>query len=72
METELNARERVLKLFRREKIDRVPVFSGMGNVTVHGLEKYDCQFSEIHADARKMASMAASTYQLFGFDPGSR
>jgi len=68
METELNARERVLKLFRREKIDRVPVFSGMGNVTVHGLEKYDCQFSEIHADARKMASMAASTYQLFGFE----
>jgi len=68
METELNARERVLKLFRREKIDRVPVFSGMGNVTIHGLEKYDWQFSEIHTDARKMASMAASTYQLFGFE----
>jgi len=68
METELSARERVLKLFRREKIDRIPVFSGMGNVTVHGLEKYDWQFSEIHTDARKMASMAASTYQLFGFE----
>lgn len=68
METELSARERVLKLFRREKIDRVPVFSGMGNVTIHGLEKHDWQFSEIHTDARKMASMAASTYQLFGFE----
>ncbi len=68
METELSARERVLKLFRREKIDRVPVFSGMGNVTIHGLEKHDWQFSEIHTDARKMASMAASTFQLFGFE----
>ena len=65
---ELNARERVLKLFRREKIDRVPVFSGMGNVTEHGLEKHGWKFSEIHTDARKMANMAASTFQLFGFE----
>lgn len=68
MQTELSAKERVLRLFRREKIDRIPVFSGMGNVTVHGLQQYGWKFSEIHTDARKMASMAASTYQLFGFE----
>ncbi len=68
METELNSRERVLRLFRKEKIDRVPVFSGMGNVTIHGLEKYGWNFPEIHMDARKMASMAASTFQIFGFE----
>ncbi len=68
METELNSRERVLRLFKREKIDRVPVFSGMGNVTIHGLEKYGWKFPEIHLDARKMASMAASTFQIFGFE----
>ena len=68
MGTELNARERVLRLFRREEIDRVPVFSGMGNVTVHGLEKHGWRFSEIHTDARKMADMAASTFHLFGFE----
>jgi len=68
MGTELNARERVLKLFRREKLDRVPVFSGMGNVTVHGLEKHGWRFSDIHTDARKMADTAASTFQLFGFE----
>lgn len=65
---ELSARERVLRLFSREKIDRVPVFSGMGNVTVHGLERHGWKFPEIHTDARKMAAMAASTYQLFGFE----
>lgn len=68
MATNLNSRERVLKLFRREKLDRIPLFSGMGNITVHGLEKYGWKFPEIHTDGRKMASMAASTYQLFGFE----
>ena len=68
METELNSRERVLKFFRKEEIDRIPVFSGMGNVTVHGLEKYGWKFADIHVDAHKMAGMAASTFQLFGFE----
>lgn len=68
MATTFTSRERVFKLFRREKIDYVPIFSGMGNITVHGLEKYGWKFSEIHTDARKMASMAASTFQLFGFE----
>ena len=64
----LNSRERVLRLFRREPIDTIPVFSGMGNITIHGLEKYGWRFPEVHTEARKMASMAASTYQLFGFE----
>jgi len=67
MATSLNPREGVLKFFRREKIDYIPLFSGMGNITIHGLEKYGWKFPEIHTDARKMASMAASSYQLFGF-----
>lgn len=68
MNTELSSRERVLKCFGREGIDRLPTFSGFGNVTVHGLEKYGWNFAEIHVDAKKMASMAASTPQLFGFE----
>ena len=63
-----NSRERVLRLFNREPVDYVPVFSGMGNITVHGLKKHGYQFAEIHTDARKMANMAASTYQLFGYE----
>ena len=64
MTTDGNSRERVLKLFSKEKIDNIPVFSGMGNITVHGLKKYGYRFAEIHDDARKMADMAASTYRL--------
>ena len=67
METNGNPREEVLKFFRREKIDYIPLFSGMGNITIHGLEKYGWKFPEIHTDGRKMASMAASTFKLFGF-----
>ena len=64
----MNSRERVLGVLRREKIDRVPVFSGMGNVTVHGLQKYGWNFVDIHTNAHKMATAAASTFQLFGFE----
>ena len=68
MAATLTSRERVLRLFRKEKIDYVPVFSGMGNITVHGLERYGWKFPEIHTDARKMASMAASSFELFGYE----
>ncbi|MCP4666874.1 MAG: methyltransferase, partial [Deltaproteobacteria bacterium] len=68
MNTEYNARERVLRFFRKEKIDRLPAFSGMGAITVQGLEKLGWTFPEIHVDARKMAGIAASTFRLFGFE----
>jgi [methyl-Co(III) methanol-specific corrinoid protein]:coenzyme M methyltransferase len=68
MTASLNSKERVLKLFRREPLDYIPLFSGYGNITIHGLEKYGWKFPEIHTDARKMANMAASTFQLFGFE----
>ena len=68
MAISLTSRERVLRLFRREKLDYIPLFSGMGNITIHGLKKYGWKFPEIHTDARKMAHMAASTFELFGFE----
>ncbi len=64
----LNSRERVLRLFQGQQIDRIPVFSGMGNATIHGLEQHGWRFPEIHRDAHKMAAAAASTSQLFGFE----
>jgi len=39
--TTMNARERVLKMFAGEEVDRPPCFSGMGNVTTEGLKKLD-------------------------------
>jgi [methyl-Co(III) methanol-specific corrinoid protein]:coenzyme M methyltransferase len=64
----LNHRERVLAALRGEKVDPMPVFSGMGNLTIHGLKDKGWKFPEIHLDSHKMASAAASTYKLFGLE----
>lgn len=48
--------------------DNVPNFSGMGSITLHGIQELGYRFNEIHSDARKMANSAASTHRLFGFE----
>jgi len=68
MKTELNSRERVLRLFRKEEIDCIPVFTGLGSVIVDGLERNGLRFIDLHSDARKMATAAASSFQLYGFE----
>lgn len=66
----MTAKERVLKLFNGEKVDRPPCFSGMGNVTTEGLKKFGYKFAALHSNAKMMADAAASTYKLFGFECG--
>lgn len=66
----MTSRERVMKLFRGEPIDRVPCFSGMGNVTEEGIKKLGYRFADIHLDAKMLADTAATTYKLFGFESG--
>lgn len=61
-------RERVLRLFRREELDRIPVFSGMGNVTVHGLKESNVPFAKVHGDPKLLAATSSSSYKLFGFE----
>jgi [methyl-Co(III) methanol-specific corrinoid protein]:coenzyme M methyltransferase len=66
----MNSRERILKLFTGEAVDRPPCFSGMGNVTTEGLKSLGQKFAATHLDAKMMAAAAASTYKLFGFECG--
>ncbi len=68
MTTEMSSRDRVLKVFKKEKVDRLPCFSGMGNITVQGLAPFGWNFAELHLDAEKMAKIAATTSQLYGFE----
>ncbi|UCE79502.1 MAG: MtaA/CmuA family methyltransferase [Nitrospiraceae bacterium] len=63
-------RQRILNLFAGKKTDRVPCFSGMGNVTTEGLKKFGYKFAELHSNAKMLADAAASTYKLFGFECG--
>lgn len=67
-ENTITSRERVLKLFAGEAIDRPPCFSGMGNVTTEGLKGFDYKFAAVHSDAKMMADSAASTHKIFGFE----
>lgn len=66
----MNSRERVLRLFRKEPIDRVPCFSGMGNITESGINQLGYKFAGIHLNAAQMAATAATTYKLFGYECG--
>jgi len=66
----MNARERVLKMFAGEAVDRPPCFSGMGNVTTEGLKSIGAKFAASHLDAKLMAASAASSYKLYGFESG--
>lgn len=64
----MTSKERVMNLFNKKEIDRIPGFSGMGNVTEYGLKKLGYKFADIHLDARKMADSAVSTFELFGYE----
>lgn len=66
--TTLTPRERVLKFLRGEKVDRPPIFSGMGNVVVPVLEKYNINFAKAHRDPELMAKAAAGMYREFGYE----
>lgn len=64
----MTPKERVLNTLEGREVDRLPVFSGMGNVTVHGMKDNGIEFSSSHSDAQEMATLACSTYELFGFE----
>lgn len=64
----LTPKERVLKFLNGEAVDRPPIFSGMGNVVVPVLEKYNINFARAHRDPELMARAAAGMYREFGFE----
>ncbi|OGW58163.1 MAG: methyltransferase, partial [Nitrospirae bacterium RBG_16_43_8] len=68
--SDITSKERVMKLFSGEKVDRPPCFSGMGNVTTEGLKKFGYKFAALHSNAKMMADAAASSYKLFGYECG--
>jgi [methyl-Co(III) methanol-specific corrinoid protein]:coenzyme M methyltransferase len=65
---ELTGKERVLKMFKKEPLDRMPCFSGQGTVTVQAIEKMETQFAKIHNDAELMAGAALISARMWGLD----
>lgn len=64
----VSGRELVLRFLNRVPVPRMPAFSGMGHVTVTGLEQCGVRFAHVHGDAREMAATAATSHTLYGFD----
>lgn len=64
----LTPKERVMRTFRREPIDTMAFFSGMGMVVMPAIQKLGYRFSQIHKDAEKMARSAIESSRMFGFD----
>ena len=64
----MTSKERVEKLFRKEPIDVMPVFSGQGMITIQAIEKMGIRFAQIHTSAEYMARSAMTTAEIFGFD----
>lgn len=65
---ELTSKERVMRLLRKEPIDTMPFFSGMGMVVMPGIEKSGFNFATVHTDAERMAWSAIWSARLMGFD----
>ena len=65
---ELTPKERVMRLLRKEPIDTMPFFSGMGMVVMPGILKAGVNFASIHTDAERMARSALWSSRLMGFD----
>ncbi|MFZ5650465.1 MAG: uroporphyrinogen decarboxylase family protein [Bacillota bacterium] len=66
----MNPRERVLSLFANKDADRIPCFSGMGNILTASLVEYGYKFPHVNKDPEKMAKTAAFTYKSTGYECG--
>jgi [methyl-Co(III) methanol-specific corrinoid protein]:coenzyme M methyltransferase len=66
--SELTPRQRVMNLFRREPVDTMPCFSGMGMVTIQAINEMGIRFAQVHTSAENLARSAKITAELFGFD----
>jgi [methyl-Co(III) methanol-specific corrinoid protein]:coenzyme M methyltransferase len=64
----MTPKERVQKLLKREPVDTMPVFSGMGMVTVQAIEKMGIPFASVHGSAENLAESATYSADIFGFD----
>jgi [methyl-Co(III) methanol-specific corrinoid protein]:coenzyme M methyltransferase len=61
-------KERIQKFFKKEPIDTMPCFSGMGMVTIQAIQKMGVRFPQIHTDPEKMAQSALISAEIYGFD----
>ncbi len=65
---ELTPKERVMRLFKKEPVDTMPFFSGMGMVVMPAIRKLGYKFPKVHSNAEMLARSAVESSKMFGFD----
>ena len=64
----MSSRERFMAALYGKKVDRIPVGNPTSIATRESMEACDAYFPDVHLDANKMATLAATGYELLGFD----
>ncbi|MGA2403917.1 MAG: uroporphyrinogen decarboxylase family protein [Syntrophobacteraceae bacterium] len=64
----MTPKERIDKLFKKEPIDTMPVFSGQGMVTIQAIKKLGIRFPQVHTSAQYLAESALTSAEMFNFD----
>jgi [methyl-Co(III) methanol-specific corrinoid protein]:coenzyme M methyltransferase len=65
---ELSGYERVLRTFKREPVDTMPFFSGVGMVVLPAINKLGYKFPQLHASAEKLARSGIESARMFNLD----
>jgi [methyl-Co(III) methanol-specific corrinoid protein]:coenzyme M methyltransferase len=64
----MTSRERFLTALRRQPADRPAVGNCVSAATVHLMEASGCHFPQAHLDSRIMAGLAATSFEILGYD----
>lgn len=65
---EMTPKERVMRLFRKEPVDTMPIFSGLSMLVKPALDEAGYSFSSIHTDPEQMAWAAIRSSRMMNFD----
>ena len=64
----MQPKERVINLLNKKPVDEMPVFSGMGTVTIQAINQMGIPFAQVHTSGELMAKSAITSAEMFGFD----
>ncbi len=60
--------DRVMRTFKREPVDTMPFFSGMGMVLLPAIKKLGYKFPQVHTNAEKLARSGIESARMFNLD----
>lgn len=65
---QLTSKERIQKFFKKEPLDTMPVFSGMGTVVIQAVNAMNVKFAQVHTTAELLAGSALKSSEMCGLD----